>query len=78
MPHLLAQTPTELVWHSLTVDEALRFIDSTESGLIAQEATRRLEAYGANVLERQARFNCYGDSLTTRSSGCYWAAPSSL
>lgn len=53
MPHPILQAPDETAWHSLAAEEVLRTLESTESGLTAQEANRRLASYGPNVLQRQ-------------------------
>ena len=38
-------------WHSLSTDEILKKFDSKESGLTNQDAEKRLEQYGKNVIE---------------------------
>ncbi|OGR17639.1 MAG: cation transporter [Desulfobacterales bacterium GWB2_56_26] len=49
-PAKLAKT----AWHSLTAAEALQLLGTSEVGLSGDEANRRLEAHGPNVLRRQA------------------------
>ncbi|PKO15529.1 cation transporter [candidate division BRC1 bacterium HGW-BRC1-1] len=39
-------------WHALTADEAVARVGSGEQGLASDEAARRLEEYGPNVLPR--------------------------
>jgi magnesium-transporting ATPase (P-type) len=54
MPEPIAQTSNDPAWHSLSVEQVLGTVESNESGLTAQEARRRLETYGPNVLARQS------------------------
>ncbi len=43
----------EPAWHSLTVADVLRILESTESGLATGEARRRLAVHGPNLLQRE-------------------------
>jgi Ca2+-transporting ATPase len=48
--------PTESgdpAWHSLTAEDTLHLLESSESGLTADEARRRFAVHGPNILERQ-------------------------
>lgn len=54
MTQPIHQLSVEPIWHSLSVEEALTAVGSTESGLTQAEATLRLESYGPNVLHRQS------------------------
>jgi Ca2+-transporting ATPase len=41
------------VWHSFEVDEAIRELDSSESGLTTKEAQERLAKFGPNELKKE-------------------------
>jgi len=47
-----AQEQPAVRWHSLAVDEAYQGVGSGPEGLTSEEARRRLELHGPNVLER--------------------------
>ena len=40
-------------WHALDPDEALKRLDSSTEGLTGEEATRRLQETGLNLLEAE-------------------------
>lgn len=42
-------------WHTLTVEESLKRLTSTSTGLSSDEAARRLEQFGPNELQTQGR-----------------------
>ena len=42
-------------WHNLTVEEALKNLDSTRSGLSAEKAKERLQQYGPNELTEKGK-----------------------
>lgn len=54
MTQPIAPVLTQSIWHSLSVEETLTAVGSTESGLTEAEARLRLESHGPNVLQRQA------------------------
>ncbi len=54
MQTAVPKPPAEPAWHTLTVEEALHDIESSESGLTTDEAGRRFVLHGPNVLERQS------------------------
>jgi magnesium-transporting ATPase (P-type) len=45
-----AEAAAETKWHSVTAEEALRLLESTEAGLSNEEADKRLKEYGPNAL----------------------------
>ena len=42
-------------WHNLTVEEALKNVDSTRSGLSEEKAKERLQQYGPNELKEKGK-----------------------
>ena len=47
-------------WYKKGVEDVLRGLDSTKSGLSAQEARNRLEKYGSNTISRERPFALFG------------------
>ena len=43
----------EVPWHSLTIDEVFRRVESGRQGLPAAEAARRLATFGRNTMPRE-------------------------
>ena len=49
----MSDSPQKQAWHTLTVEETEKILDTTEDGLSDAEAARRLAAYGPNNLRQK-------------------------
>ena len=49
----MSDSPQKQAWHTLTVEETEKILDTTEEGLSDAEAARRLAAYGPNNLRQK-------------------------
>ena len=49
----MSDSPQKQAWHTLTVEETEKLLDTTEEGLSDAEAARRLAAYGPNNLRQK-------------------------
>lgn len=55
-------------WHSLSAQEAVKALRSSEGGLSDEEARRRLEKYGRNELPKKRKFTYLGVALSQLKS----------
>jgi len=44
-------------WHSISAEKTLKELETTAKGLSREEAARRLEKYGKNIIEKETKIN---------------------